>query len=84
MTAAGQRRGGEPVHDRRHHAPDCEPPERPSEVAKLLLSKGAKVDQANAKGTTPLSVSSLNGHQEMARMLEGLKVDQAEEEHKAS
>ena len=50
------------------------------EAVKLLLAKGAKVDQANNDGDTPLSVSSQNGHLEVVKLLlaNGKKVNQAE------
>jgi len=36
------------------------------EVVKLLLAKGAKVNQAKCDGATPLFVSSQNGLQEVS------------------
>ena len=34
-------------------------------VAKLLVKKGAKIDQASDEGLTPLYVAALKGHQEV-------------------
>ena len=38
-------------------------------MVKLLLAKGAKFDQVNNDGVTPLSVSRENGHDEVVKLL---------------
>jgi len=53
-----------------------------AEVAKLLLSKGAKADQARNDGATPLITCSLKGNYEVAKLLltNGAKVDKVNNE----
>ena len=53
------------------------------ELVKLLLTHGAKADQAANNGYTPLSVSRLNGHQEVVDLLLA-SVAQREQAEKAA
>ena len=48
----------------------------------LLITKGAKVDQTDKEGMTPLLYAAENGHKEVAELLisKGAKVDQADKE----
>ena len=48
-------------------------------MGKLLLAKGARVDQATNDGDTDLITSCMNGHQEVAKLLlaNGAWADQA-------
>ena len=54
-------------------------PARPQEVAQLLVSAGASVDQARNDGSTPLYIACAQGHPEVAQLLvtASASVDQA-------
>jgi hypothetical protein len=48
-------------------------------VVRLLLERGAEVDKADNEGTTPLQISSFEGHVEVVRVLldKGAEIDKA-------